>query len=153
MLDQQEWQLHQQAAVPPAAVEDLLASLPATTANTAARIGWPCATQQHLQPLIRGLHAAEAADAAVPTPPPAIRNSSRPRDPAPVPSSGDRTRPPSANGLIGGFRQPLITEPTPGASPRPAIPPPPGLPDTNEGADDQRMRQRWLGDDDSPPDV
>src|SRR5213078_437222 len=67
-LDQQEWQLHQQAAVAPIAVEELLSSLPAATANTAARIAWPCAAHQHLQPLIRGLHAAEAAEAVVPPP-------------------------------------------------------------------------------------
>src|SRR5436190_17494002 len=53
-LDQQEWQLHQQAAVEPAAVEDVLSSLPVATANRTVAIAWPCAAQQHLQPLIRG---------------------------------------------------------------------------------------------------
>src|ERR1700683_2732856 len=49
-LEQQEWQLHQQAAVPPAAMEDLLNALPAATANGIAQLAWPCAAQQHLQP-------------------------------------------------------------------------------------------------------
>src|SRR5437773_4029463 len=96
-LDQQEWQLHQQAAVPPAAVEDLLASLPAATANTAARSAWPCAAQPHLQPLIRGLHAAEAGDAALP--PPATPPPSAPPGRSTDTPLNNPTQPPSANGV------------------------------------------------------
>jgi hypothetical protein len=63
-VEQQEWQMHQQAAVPPADVDKLLTEVPAATANTMARIGWPCTAAQSMGPLIAGLRAAEAADAA-----------------------------------------------------------------------------------------
>src|SRR5262249_57023301 len=50
-LDQQEWQMHQQAAVPPIDVDKLLTEVPAATANTMARIGWPCTAAQSMGPL------------------------------------------------------------------------------------------------------
>src|SRR5206468_4207283 len=63
-LDQQEWQMHQQAAVPPKQVDDLLTAMPAATANTVAQIGWPCAANQLLAPLVAGLRAADAVPPA-----------------------------------------------------------------------------------------
>lgn len=67
-LDLQEWHQHQAAAVTTTAVNELLNTVPAATANAIARIIWPIVARGHIAPLVEGLHAAEAA-AATPAPP------------------------------------------------------------------------------------
>lgn len=151
-LDQQEWQLHQQAAVPPQQVHDLMAAMPAATANLVAQVGWPCAAQQHLQPVVQGLRAAEAA--AVPTPPPA--------NPEKTPASEDRSAPtpareqplpPSANGGNAGPSDPRAPDRAAGASYRPVVPRPPDLPHHIDWEYEQRIQDILFDGKDPPSDA
>lgn len=147
-LEQQEWQLHQQAAVPPAAMEDVLTTLPAATANRMVQVAWPCAAQQHLEPLIQGLQAADAADAAAA--PPAPRPPSAPPSPSFDPSVPGWSRPPSANG------DQNAPPPPPPANPRrvPSLPPMPSPDDPDyDAALNRRLKAMFLGDQGDPPDT
>lgn len=153
-VDQHEWRLHQQAAVPPPQVHDLMDAVPAATANVMAQVAWPCAARQGLQPVVNGLRAAEAAAAAAPSSPPhapelAIDGAERSTAPPPC----ERTRPPSANEGIGDRRPPSAAEPGAGAPPSRAAPRPPDLPEHIDWEYEQRIMGILFGEEDSPPDT
>jgi hypothetical protein len=145
-LDQQEWQMHQQAAVPPAAVNDVLQSLPAATVNRTVQIAWPCVTQQQLQPIIQGLKAADAADAAVP--PPSTTPVSDPMESSPATAGIDRTRPPSSNG---GRNSPPETQPANRSRRASRLPPRPSKDDPDYEAAWQGRIEAILFDDEVNP--
>lgn len=151
-LDQQEWQLHQRAAVPPQQVHDLMGAVPAATANTVAQIAWPCAAQQHLQPVVAGLHAAEAAT-AVPTPAPRNREQTGTATDrtAPIPSR-EPQRVPSPNAGNGDRREGSPEERRSGRTSRPATPRPPDLPAHIDWEYEERITDILFSEDDSPPD-
>lgn len=151
-LDQQEWQLHQQAAVPPQQVHDLMGAMPAATANFMAQIAWPCAARQNLQPTIAALHAAEAAATAAPTSPnqePASASADRP---CAMPSLAPQ-RPPSANVSNHDRREPPPAEQRTRTSSRPATPRPPDLPDHIDWEYEERIMDILFSDEKSPPDT
>jgi hypothetical protein len=148
-LDQQEWQMHQQAAVQPNQVEELLSAQPVATVNNIARIVWPCAALQQMQPVVEGLRSAEAADSAVPNPAPArpetIADAARDRN------AGLFARHrPSAN-AVNGDQEPPPKVRTARAS-RPATPRPPNLPAHIDWEAEQRIIDILFSEEESPPD-
>jgi hypothetical protein len=148
-LDQQEWQMHQQAAVPPQQVDQLMASVPAATANAVAQIAWPCSAQQFMQPVIQGLRAAEAADGAAAAPNPSGREQAGTDAGASAAQpSQDRSEPPSPNRRIG--KRPA--ERAPGRSSRPATPRPPNLPANVDWEAEQRIMDILFSEDEPPSD-
>jgi hypothetical protein len=148
-LDQQEWQMHQEAAVKPQQVDELMTSVPGATANAVAQIAWPCTAQQFMQPVIQGLRAAEAADSAAVEPAPSAREQAGAEaGAATAQSSQDRSEPPSPNRRIGN----RPAERTPGRSSRPATPRPPNLPAYVDWEAEQRIMDILFPEDDPPPD-
>jgi hypothetical protein len=101
-----------------------------------------------MQPVVEGLRAAEAADAAVPTPPLARpETSAATKDQnAGLPSS----KRPSANAVIGEQGAPPKVR-TARAS-RPATPRPPNLPAHIDWEAEQRIMDILFPEDDPPPD-
>jgi hypothetical protein len=147
-LDQQEWQMHQQAAVQPKQVEELLSAQPAATVNNIARIVWPCAARQQMQPVVEGLRAAETADSAGPTPPRARPETSA----ATKDQNADLPSPkrPSANAVIGEQDRPPKVRSA--RASRPATPRPPNLPAYIDWEAEQRIMDILFSEEESPPD-
>lgn len=153
-LDQQEWELHQRAAVPPQQVHDLMDAVPVARANSIAQIAWPCAAQQQMQPVVAGLQAAEAQGAAASAPPAspgAMANARNERSATPLERA--RQLPPSANALIGEPRNAGPADQMPGSAPRPVPPRPPDLPEHIDWEYEQRINGILFGEEDSPPDT
>lgn len=151
-LDQQEWQIHQQAAVPPQQVHELMDALPAATANAMAQIAWPCAAQQQMRPIVAGLRAAGSAAANPASAAPAAEPTDARAQRSDPPPSSERIRPPSPNSGIGDQHPARATEPCPGVSSGPATPRPQGPPEHIDWEYEQRIMDILFGEDDTPPD-